>query len=134
MPVVIPPLSPEAQKKVIEARAELAWGESHEKVREMLLGGGLSSYETDSVMEALLEERAASFRSRGIRDLLVGLAIAAAGFGGGIGFVAVTGLVGKFAGMLVVVGFYGLFLTARGLFNVLSAGKFRGPDSDVSDD
>jgi len=42
---------------IIEARAQIMWGEQPDTVRQLLLAGGLSKFETETVIEKLLNER-----------------------------------------------------------------------------
>ncbi|MCZ7645076.1 MAG: hypothetical protein M5U26_07295 [Planctomycetota bacterium] len=127
-------LAPDQLKAAYDARAEIAWGEPAEGVREKLIAAGLSSFEADGVLEACLRERAASFRQKGMGDMVKGGAC----FGGGAAVVALLVaapvIPRKLGGLGVALGVYGVFLFGRGLVRVLAGHRMHGADTIYDED
>jgi protein-S-isoprenylcysteine O-methyltransferase Ste14 len=58
---------------IIEARAQIMWGELPDTVRQLLLAGGLSKFETDKVIEELLNERYKQIKNLNLKRLITHL-------------------------------------------------------------
>jgi hypothetical protein len=58
-----------------QARAKIIWGVSAASVREYLLSHDIPAAEADTALEALIAERHAEIRKRGIREICLGALI-----------------------------------------------------------
>jgi hypothetical protein len=125
-----------------EARAKVTWGDPGEEVQTWLVANGIDPYTADHIVAIALRERAIAFRVNGVRDLILGTLIGVGGAGVGLGVVLFiqTGLVHVAArGMALLVAFsflafmYGLHLTWRGLFRIISGARTKGAVSDIED-
>jgi hypothetical protein len=68
-------ISPAEDQTFNEARAKIIWGEPVEEVREWLSFKNLPSAQVEGIIAACLRERAAEFRKKGIRSIIIGALI-----------------------------------------------------------
>lgn len=63
---------------IVEARARIIWGEEVSSVRSFLTSKGMSTAQADVMLKEFYAERNAEIRRRGLRNILVGVALIAA--------------------------------------------------------
>jgi len=108
------------EQVIIEARAEIIWGESSSSVRGFLISNGISAIEADAKIKDFNVERNAEIRRLGIKNVVIGAAI----LGGGTitlypcfkYFDSLTHIDRPiFIGVFVVGGLYGMWKLVRGI-------------------
>jgi len=103
----------------VEARAEIVWGKSPQRVLEFLQSKGVGDKSALALIETLMSERAAMIREDGIRKIIWGVLFALAPicyylFSMWLGYWSLK----LFAG-LIVLGVYGLGKLTNGISMVL---------------
>lgn len=111
---------------IVEARAEIIWGKSPEKVLVLLQSKGVGDKEALALIEELMAERAAMIRDDGRKKIGWGIVFVAApvtyyfaGLWMGFWFL-------KLLAALIVLGLYGVGKITTGVGMVTRPGKVRG--------
>ena len=116
-------------KLITEARARIIWGEELSSVRDFLTSNGMSATDADAKIKEFNLERNQEIRGIGLRNLLIGLALAG---GAGITIYFITTYehghggfrygrygYGRALGLPMVAGIYGLWKLLKGIFYLL---------------
>lgn len=111
---------------VVEARAEIIWGKSPEKVLALLQSKGVDDKDALALIDELMAERAMIIRAEGRKKIGWGSVFIAAP----VVYYFVSLLMGflllKLMGALIVLGLYGIGKIMTGLGMVTRPGKIRG--------
>jgi zinc transporter ZupT len=67
-----------ADNIITEARARIVWGEASSSVRDFLIANGVPVLETGARLEEFQRERRRELRRIGLRNVLIGVVLAAA--------------------------------------------------------
>jgi hypothetical protein len=111
------------------ARAKICWGHPLAEVRAYLLAQGFSPEQTEAYLAHFTRERFAAVRRAGLRKIIIGSTIALVC--GLLLYAAFSALAGGAAssrrgsgglGVIVVIGFYGLWLLIDGLIYLFRPG------------
>ena len=112
---------------ITEARARITWGEYAASVREYLVGKGVPPDEAAALVRALLAERNSELRKRGIVNVCLGALLVLGSFGGIWAMFAPgqSGALifasGRAAGVLFMVGVFGIWMFCKGIFQAAQA-------------
>jgi hypothetical protein len=111
----------------VEAKAKIMWGDPPIQVLAYLRSQGYGNEESSAVLEELVRERTATIRGKGIMNIIGGSILVCLPIGGY--FVLMTGeyIYYRAFGLVVVLGFYGIWLVIKGATMVM-APKSAGGD------
>jgi hypothetical protein len=121
--------TPSPEALIYEARARILWGEPIAEVCAWLQERGVDQQRIDDVIRVSLAERAAVVRKRAIMETVIGGGIVlgtAALMAAYIQFTANSGGRKSGFGIIVAVGFYGLYRLCRGIMWLISGAGVRG--------
>lgn len=111
---------------IVEARAEIIWGKSREKVLALLQQKGIGDKDALALIDELMAERAAIIRDEGRKKIGWGIAFVAAP----VTYYFVGLLMGfwfmKLLAALIVLGVYGVGKITTGVGMVTRPGRVRG--------
>ncbi|HEY1108890.1 MAG TPA: hypothetical protein VGE76_09665 [Opitutaceae bacterium] len=111
---------------IVEARAEIIWGKSREKVLALLQQKGIGDKDALALSDELMAERAAIIRDEGRKKIGWGIAFVAAP----VTYYFVGLLMGfwfmKLLAALIVLGVYGVGKITTGAGMVTRPGRVRG--------
>ena len=118
----------ELNSLAIEAKAQIVWGKSPDKIRSWLSGQGVSDIDIEKIVSDSMRERGLEFRKRGIKEIILGTPIIAV-----IGAVILVlhsvdlyRIRPRFLTILLCIGAYGIYKTSKGLYWVLLGSKSGG--------
>jgi uncharacterized protein YjeT (DUF2065 family) len=118
---------------VTEARAKITWGSPQLDVERALIKKGATPAEARTIVRELMEERDASFRAKGTRDVVVGGVLLFVGLFGVLFLWSLPRVVIQLLVLLLFVVGIGITMTVRGIVRIQTGGSHEGHDSDVSE-
>ncbi len=123
---------------MVEAKAKMTWGESSSSVRSFLTSNGMSAVDADARIAELVAERNRDIRRIGLWRSCIGAAILC-----GAGILLYLELKhtntlfpsrrAKGIAVLVLVGLYGMWKLANGLFSLLRPQSEEGSITEISE-
>ena len=124
-PARVPELDP-AQIET-EARAKILWGDQPEDVIKHLIIKGVDPDQAAAVVHAMLKERSAAIRVKGIGKMCIGAALVAVPIVTVIIFVRIGAMSFTLLGIAGAIGLWGAWLILKGVFMLLA------PKSEAGD-
>ncbi len=106
------------QQAEVEARAKVSWGDPPESVLKYLMIQGFTHAEASALLAVMFKERAVQVRGVGIKKMITGGLMIAAGTGGVLYMVAIKIIITKLAGALVALALWGLWRVINGAIMV----------------
>lgn len=103
-----------------EARAKIGWGDPPIQVLAYLRSQGYGKDEAAALLDELVQERAATVRGKGIMNIIGGIILICLPIGGYFALMTGEYIYYRLFGLLVVLGFYGIWLVIKGTGMVMS--------------
>jgi hypothetical protein len=123
-----------------EARAKITWGESGGQVQSWLTSQGVDRASARRIVSIAVRERVNALRTKGIRDLIVGILLGVSGAVVGTGAVMVlkrqfipTRDLAFVIAICYLACLYGIHLIWRGVGRFVGGGRMKGAVSDVGE-
>ena len=114
----------------IEARAKISWGDPPQEVLKYLMIQGFSYEEAAPMVDAMYQERAATIRRTGTTRVIIGVGLMALPFLSWLGMSGMPIFSYKLFALPVMAGVWGLWMTIKGIFMIVSPTSESG---DVAD-
>lgn len=102
----------------VEARAKVSWGDPPEAVLKYLMIQGYAHPEASALIKILFQERAVAVRGVGMKKILTGTLLIAAGAAGIIYMLLIHVIITKLAGALIALMFWGGWRLINGIIMV----------------
>jgi len=125
----------EPDKLISEARARIIWGEPSSSVRDFVISNGISDMDADAKIKDFNLERNAEIRRRGIKNILIGVALI--GVAGISLYLILTSSLnvrrGRGFGAVIVGGVYGIWKLVNGIIDLVRPQSEDGSISDMQE-
>lgn len=109
-----------------EARAKILWGDDSAEVTKYLRIQGWNAEDAARLIQTLLDERAATIRSNGVKKIISGIGMMCVPVAAFVVFMAMGVFLIKVFGAALVVGVWGGFRTLSGIIMFLSPRSEKG--------